>query len=63
MAQDEWGHARLLYAMLKDLGEDPVVVEHERPDEAYASMGPLDTPFPDWAALVAGITAWTTTNG
>jgi phenylacetate-CoA oxygenase PaaI subunit len=55
MSQDEWGHARLLYAMLKDLGDDPVEVEHERPDEAYASLDALDEPFPDWAAVVAGM--------
>lgn len=55
MCQDEWGHARLLYAMLKDLGEDPTAVEHERPAEAYASVDPLDTPFSDWAAVVAGM--------
>ncbi len=55
MAQDEWGHARLLYAMLKDFGEDPVAVEHERPDEDYASVDPLDAQFPDWAAVVAGM--------
>lgn len=55
MAQDEWGHARLLYAMLKDLGEDPHPVEHERAAEAYASVDPLDTPFPDWAAVVAAM--------
>jgi len=55
MCQDEWGHARLLYAMLKDLGEDPAVVEHGRPDGAYASVDPLDAPFPDWAAVVAGM--------
>jgi phenylacetate-CoA oxygenase PaaI subunit len=55
MSQDEWGHARLLYAMLKDLGDDPIVVEHERPDEAYASLDALDQPFPDWAAVVAGM--------
>jgi ring-1,2-phenylacetyl-CoA epoxidase subunit PaaC len=55
MAQDEWGHARLLYAMLKDLGEDPVVIEHERPDEAYSSIDALDVAFPDWAAVVAGM--------
>jgi 1,2-phenylacetyl-CoA epoxidase catalytic subunit len=55
MAQDEWGHARLLYAMLKDLGIDPVPVEHDRPGEAYASVGSLDDPMPDWAALVAAM--------
>ena len=55
MCQDEWGHARLLYAMLKDLGDDPGAAEHERPDDAYASVDPLDAPFPDWAAVVAGM--------
>lgn len=55
MAQDEWGHARLLYAMLKAVGIDPVVVEHDRPAEEYASMAALDEPMPDWAALVAAM--------
>jgi len=55
MTQDEWGHARLLYAMLKDLGDDPSAVEHKRPDEAYASLDALDTSFPDWAAVVAAM--------
>ena len=53
MAQDEWGHARLLYAMLKHFGVDPLSVEHDRPGEEYASMAALDEPAPDWAALVA----------
>jgi phenylacetate-CoA oxygenase PaaI subunit len=57
MAQDEWGHARLLYAMLKDLDQDPTTVEHERPASAYASVDPLDRPFEDWAAVVAAIVA------
>lgn len=52
MAQDEWGHARLLYAMLKDFGEDPSAVEHDRPREDYASVPVLDTPFSDWAGFV-----------
>jgi len=55
MAQDEWGHARLLYAMLKDFGQDPMVVEHERSAQAYASADPLDRPFEDWAAVVAAV--------
>jgi 1,2-phenylacetyl-CoA epoxidase catalytic subunit len=55
MAQDEWGHARLLYAMLKDLGVDPVPVEHDRTAEDYASVAALDDEMPDWAALVAAI--------
>ena len=53
MAQDEWGHARLLYAMLKDFGMDPAAVEHERAAEEYANPDPLDEPLADWAAVVA----------
>jgi len=55
MCQDEWGHARLLYAMLKDLGHDPVVVEHERSAEDYANPDSLDGDFTDWAGVVAAI--------
>lgn len=56
MAQDEWGHARLLYSMLKDLDKDPVPYEHDRASEAYASVSVLDEEMPDWAALVAAMT-------
>jgi len=56
MTQDEWGHARLLYAMLKDLGVDPESIEHDRPTEEYASVAALDEESPDWAALVAVMT-------
>ncbi len=55
MTQDEWGHARLLYAMLKHLDIDPVQVEHERSAEEYANLSVLDEPFDDWAALVAAM--------
>jgi len=55
MTQDEWGHARLLYAMLKDCGLDPTVIEHKRGAEEYASVDALDGPFEDWAAVVAGM--------
>lgn len=55
MTQDEWGHARLLYAMLKELDIDPVEVEHERPAEKYANIGSVDEEFPDWAATVAAM--------
>lgn len=55
MAQDEWGHARLLYAMLKDFDVDPVEIEHERPAEQYCCAGCLDEPFPDWACFTAGV--------
>lgn len=53
MAQDEWGHARLLYSMLKRLGFDPFEVEHERPADRYYSAPALDDPFEDWADFVA----------
>ncbi len=53
MCQDEWGHARLLYAMLKEFGRDPRTIEHERPPEAYTSADPLDRPFDTWAEFVA----------
>jgi len=55
MAQDEWGHARLLYSMLKELDVDPVPVEHDRSDEEYASLDPLDEALEDWAAVIAAM--------
>ena len=56
MAQDEWGHARLLYAMLKDVGLEPLKIEHERSAEEYTSVGALDGVFEDWAGIVAAMT-------
>ena len=53
MAQDEWGHARLLYSLLKDLGLDPLEVEHERPAGEYCSLECLDEPLADWACFSA----------
>lgn len=55
MAQDEWGHARLLYATLKDFGDDPTVIEHDRATEAYASAEALDAPLADWAEVTAAM--------
>ncbi|MGI9625250.1 MAG: Phenylacetic acid catabolic protein [Longimicrobiales bacterium] len=55
MAQDEWGHARLLYAMLKEFGFKPFEVEHERPADRYYSAPGLDQPFDDWAGIVAAV--------
>jgi ring-1,2-phenylacetyl-CoA epoxidase subunit PaaC len=57
MAQDEWGHARLLYATLKDFGADPMSLEHDRDAAEYASLDPLDEPFGDWADVTVGIVA------
>jgi phenylacetate-CoA oxygenase PaaI subunit len=53
MAQDEWGHSRILYAMLKDFGMDPGRLEHEREAEAYVNIELLDEPPATWAGLVA----------
>ena len=53
MAQDEWGHARLLYALLKDFGEDVDKLEHGREPAEYASMELLDQSPTSWPELVA----------
>lgn len=53
MAQDEWGHARLLYALLRDFGEDVQALEYSREPHEYASMEALDVEPADWPALIA----------
>jgi phenylacetate-CoA oxygenase PaaI subunit len=53
MAQDEWGHSRILYAMLKDFGEDPGHLEHEREAAEYLNSELLDEPPAHWTGLVA----------
>ncbi|HSJ26443.1 MAG TPA: Phenylacetic acid catabolic protein [Longimicrobiales bacterium] len=53
MAQDEWGHARLLYALLRDFGDETDRIEHGRQPAEYASMDVLDTEPSDWPGLVA----------
>lgn len=53
MAQDEWGHGRLLYALLRDFGDDVGRIEHEREPAEYASMDALDEEPTDWPGLVA----------
>ena len=53
MAQDEWGHARQMYAILKDFGHDPGALEHEREAEAYRNMALLDSDPGSWPGLVA----------
>lgn len=52
MAQDEWGHARLLYALLKDFDEDVEQLEHGREPGEYANMELLDRAPDSWAELV-----------
>ncbi len=53
MAQDEWGHARLLYALFKEWDEDPVAVEQDREPGRYANAPALDDPLDDWPDVVA----------
>ncbi|HET7461971.1 MAG TPA: Phenylacetic acid catabolic protein [Longimicrobium sp.] len=53
MAQDEWGHARLTYALLGDLGDEPKALEHERPAAEYHSIAALDTDLNGWAGMTA----------
>ena len=53
MAQDEWGHARLLYALLKDFGDDVDQLEHGREPAEYRNIEALDAEPTSWPELVA----------
>ncbi|HSJ15679.1 MAG TPA: Phenylacetic acid catabolic protein [Longimicrobiales bacterium] len=53
MSQDEWGHGRLLYALLRDFGDEVDRIEHGRDPAEYRSMGVLDAPPASWPELVA----------
>ncbi|CAN5618308.1 hypothetical protein BH23GEM8_BH23GEM8_15440 [soil metagenome] len=53
MAQDEWGHGRLSYALLSEFGDEPKRLEHDRAAEEYHSMAELDTPFGSWSEMIA----------
>ncbi len=53
MAQDEWGHGRVLYAMLRDFGHDPDRLEHEREAGEYRNAELLDDPVEGWPELLA----------
>jgi ring-1,2-phenylacetyl-CoA epoxidase subunit PaaC len=52
MAQDEWGHGRLLYSLLKEFGEDPEQLEHGREAKDYRNMELLDEAPQSWIDLV-----------
>ena len=52
MAQDEWGHGRLLYALLKDFGDDVEKLEHAREANEYRSMEVLDQEPESWPEVV-----------
>lgn len=53
MAQDEWGHARLTYALLSDFGDEPKMLEHEREGGDYRSAEVLDRPLGSWSEMIA----------
>jgi len=52
ISQDEWGHSRLLYALLKDFGEDPEKLEHEREPSEYRNIEALDQRLATWPQFV-----------
>lgn len=52
MAQDEWGHGRLLYSLLKEFGDDPEKLEHGRDAGEYRNIEVLDSSPPTWIELV-----------
>lgn len=52
MAQDEWGHARQLYALLRDFGDDSEQLEHGRDAHEYRSISLLDEAPVTWPDLV-----------
>ncbi len=60
MAQDEWGHGRIVYSMLKDFGHDPEVLEHERRADEYHSSELLDRDVQSWPELLALNFLWDT---
>ena len=55
MAQDEWGHGRLTYALLSDLGDEPQELEHGRPAGEYRSASALDRGFRSWSETIAAM--------
>ena len=48
MAQDEWGHARLLYALLKEFGAEVDQLEHGREPHEYRNLQLLDQAPASW---------------
>src|SRR5437868_10766531 len=50
MAQDEIGHARSLYPLLRDLSGEHIEPEHRT---EYTNAGFLDRPFEGWTDFVA----------
>ena len=54
IAQDEWGHTRLLYGILERyFGETADTLLHERSADTFTSVSALDGPLEGWPHLVA----------
>ena len=53
MAQDEWGHGRLLYSLLKEFGDDVTEVEHGREPDQYCNLAALDRAPDSWPEFAA----------
>jgi phenylacetate-CoA oxygenase PaaI subunit len=55
MAQDELGHARAIYPLLRDLASVGADLTEIDPDTRtrYVNVAALDAPFDDWPAFVA----------
>lgn len=53
MAQDEWGHGRILYAMLREFGRDAEQLEHGREPGEYRNCELLDRAPDGWPGLLA----------
>jgi ring-1,2-phenylacetyl-CoA epoxidase subunit PaaC len=53
MAQDEWGHGRLLYSLLREFDDDVDRVEHGRDAADYANIEVLDAAPDSWPDVVA----------
>ncbi len=60
MAQDEWGHARILYALLRDFGHDPSALERGRGADEYHSSELLDRDVASWEEFLALNFLWDT---
>jgi len=52
MAQDEWGHGRLLFALLKEFGDDVEVLEHGREASEYRNIEVLDQAPASWPEVI-----------
>ncbi|HSG81618.1 MAG TPA: Phenylacetic acid catabolic protein [Gemmatimonadota bacterium] len=52
ISQDEWGHSRILYALLKDFGDDPEKLEHSREPAEYQNIEALDARLATWPEFV-----------